>query len=127
MSRSVKNAPQRINPRRRDNETRPGTEKVGARRRAKVRPRNDAQETALRQRRVYGGTEKTLRRCRKLWTRAFAKAGRRDDQRAVEEGLDLPVEQLLEVGVGREQHGGASGLAGSDPEDHESGSAGRQK
>jgi hypothetical protein len=62
--------------------------KAGARRRPELRPRTPDQSGALCQRRQYGSTEKILRRNRKLWTRLYAKIGRRHDKQVVQEGLD---------------------------------------
>jgi len=65
-----------------------GHEKAGARRRPKLRPRNADLFGPIVQRHAYGRSEKILRRNRKLWTRLYAKIGRRHDQEIIREGLD---------------------------------------
>lgn len=66
----------------------PGVEKAGARRRPTLKPRSSAAGFLLAQRRSFGWCEKVLRRNRKLWTRLFAKEGRRLDKIAVHEELE---------------------------------------
>jgi len=63
----------------------PGSEKAGSRDRPRLRPRSKRQDSALACRRMFGSTEKILRRNRKLWTRLYAKEGRRLDKVAVQE------------------------------------------
>jgi hypothetical protein len=62
--------------------------KAGAGLRPALRPRTPDQNGPLSQRRQFGSTEKILRRNRKLWTRLYAKIGRRHDKQVVQEGLD---------------------------------------
>jgi hypothetical protein len=66
----------------------PGTEKAGARRRPSLQPRDPRQSNVISDRRSYGSTEKILRRNRKLWTRLFAKVGRRLDKEATQESVE---------------------------------------
>ena len=53
-----------------------------------LRPRDPEQNGPLMQRHTFGHTEKILRRNRQLWSRLFAKIGRRLDARIVKEGLE---------------------------------------
>lgn len=62
--------------------------KAGSRCRPELRPRSTQQSGALAQRRQYGRTEKILRRNRKLWTRLYAKIGRRLDKQAITESTE---------------------------------------
>jgi hypothetical protein len=68
---------------------RPGTEKGGACLQPDIRPRSRRQEALIRARRGYGRTEKILRRNRALWSRMFAKEGRRLDKEEIAQGLGL--------------------------------------
>ena len=91
MSRSSKQNPSSLRVRswlEREPSDEPGTEKAGARRRPKKRPRSPELNGPLAQRHSFGSTEKILRRNRKLWSRLYAKIGRRIDARAVNEGLE---------------------------------------
>lgn len=65
-----------------------GTEKVGARRRVELKPPSPEMNGPLLQRRMFGSTEKILRRNRKIWTRLYAKIGRRFGRHLVKEALE---------------------------------------
>ncbi len=53
-----------------------------------LRPRSPEQNGPIEQRHTYGRTEKILRRNRAIWSRLFAKIGRRIDARVIKEGLE---------------------------------------
>jgi hypothetical protein len=62
-------------------------EKAGVRRCPKLKPQSPEQNGPLMQRHNFGRTEKILRRNPALWSRLYAKIGRRVDARVVREGL----------------------------------------
>lgn len=91
MSRSTKQNPHSLTNHswlEREPSDEPETEKAGARRHPKLKPQSPEQNGPLMQRHTFGHTEKILRRNRKLWSRLYAKIGRRIDARAVSEGLE---------------------------------------
>jgi len=88
MSRSTKQNPRAFASRDPEPSDAPGTEKAGARRCPKLKPQSPEQNGPLMQRHTFGHTEKILRRNRALWSRLYAKIGRREDDRMVNEGLE---------------------------------------
>ena len=66
-----------------------GTHKEGKRgwRKISYKPEDKKEGNAIAGRHMHGGTEKILRRCRKIWTRLLNKIRRRTDKAIVQEGV----------------------------------------
>lgn len=86
MSRSLKKT---IHTDEKDN---PGLEKAGARSMPNLTPRCGGQGRVVMKRRRFGSTEKILRRNAPLFRRMFAKLGRRLDDQAIKEELEVEGE-----------------------------------